>query len=235
MKLKFRKNRKFILIGLVFILLFIAFGYLNNGTERKIKDGEIQYSEELGWINWGHANPSGTQKAFADFKNKNQLSTTNFSFSYTQTMRYRFLGVSFFTSYNESWKIIKQPEDSNIKNAFLKVFTSVSEGFESMQNKPIYALSGSKPSSFREGDLMGNLISFYCVVSKSSVSEVKQQLTLWNTKNSLNKYNKEGLERIHWNEMKIKKNESNILIQKLISILKKSKNLPHSGTRITRN
>lgn len=226
------KKRGLILIVLLIPLYFI-FSYLNNGTARKIEDKTIQYSEEIGWVNWGHAIATGTTKYFEDFKSKNKEEKDTFLFDYTQKMKFKIGDYELIASYSETWKVNSQLSEKGTKKAFLGVFKSVSEGFEKMQGEFPYSWIGGSVTSQREGDFTGNLISYLSATSPSLFNADSLKLTLLDYESTLKKYHEEGLNKSTWDSIKINKKTTNPVIKKLQEVLQDTSNPDENITKIS--
>ena len=88
--------------------------------------------------------------------------------------------------------------------AFLHLYVSVSTAFERLQGRfPYRLLPASYRSSFEDGDLAGNLISYYLAVSNTSVEALQEALPLLTPAQSLDEYHQNGLGRKHWNALSI--------------------------------
>lgn len=176
------------------ILGILLWANISSGNADSIKSGELQYSEELGWINWGHAKPNGPKEAFDKLLRLNSENTDSFELDYCQRMKAKLAGKWREAKYCETLKLPPRLSRKEAKSAFFDLFISVSKGFENLQGSfPYSASADSRNSSFREGDLTGNLIAFYCATESLAVEDVKSRLTLYSIYESWKKFEKDGL------------------------------------------
>lgn len=200
------KKRIFILFVFIIISLPFIYAYLSDSVKNNIKNGNLQFSKELGWINWKHAIPKGTKVQFKEFQTLNtQSSVDSFSYTYTQTMKVKIVNSFIISESSESRRIKSGLTQKEERLVFFDIFKSVSNSFEKMQAEfPYNLIPASNNSSFREGDLMGNIISFYCSVNNISINDIKNKLTISNTEESLNHYNEQSLIKIKWDDINSK-------------------------------
>lgn len=169
---------------------------ISSGNADSIKSGELQYSEELGWINWGHAKPDGPKTAFESLLRLNSENADSFEFSYCQYMKAKLAGQWREAEYCEAVKMPAGLSKTEAQRAFFHIFIEVSVGFETLQGSlPYSASADSRNSSFREGDLMGNLIGFHCATEGIDLNAVKSKLTLYSIEESLKMYEEDGLKK----------------------------------------
>ncbi|GAA3510513.1 hypothetical protein GCM10022393_25030 [Aquimarina addita] len=185
-------------ITITIVLLLILFFSVNTDEmiRNKIEEGEIVYSNELGFINWDHAKPEGTLRAFRELQRLNRTITNTVTFSYSQQMIIRVGSFSAVAEYTEERNIPRRLTSTEELVFFLEIFTSVTESFEKMQGElPYGIIPQTKASSFREGDLMGNLLSFYIAVSDENLNEIRSDLTILTTTEAYEVY--ENLDLSH--------------------------------------
>ena len=192
------------LIFLLFVILLVAgyaWLYSLNSVEKRIRRGEIQFSHELGWINWGHAKPAGTLEAFNRLQYDNLHSKDSFYFCYSQKMKFKVGSRSVVAEFTQCRNIRTKLSLQEEQEAFLEIFMGVSEGFEKMQSRFPYVLMEVSPgSSFREGDLTGNLLSFYSAAYNVSTDSIHKKLTMLKPEGCALKYDQEGLGKdLVWN------------------------------------
>lgn len=182
-----------LVLAILGVLLWVN---ISNGNSDSIKSGELQYSEELGWINWGHAKPDGPKEAFDKLLRSNSENTDSFELDYCQRMKAKLAGKWREAKYCETLKLPPSLSRKEAKSAFFDLFIEVSNGFENLQGSFPYSASvDSRNSSFREGDLTGNLIAFYCATQGIDTDAVKSRLTLYSVEESLKKFEKDGLSK----------------------------------------
>lgn len=197
------------------VILIVFISQVSDKTKSNIQNGSLQFSKELGWINWGHANPQSTLKAYDELILLNKSSTDSFTFVYSQKMKVKIVNKFIVAECKES-RIIKPfltPDEEKL--LFLNMFISVSESFENLQVR----FPNSYHSSYREGDLMGNLISFYIATTKSNIQTVKEDLILFNPVESLHQFEENGIGKIKWNSLHIDIHNPNKTLKSLQEIL----------------
>ena len=187
------------MLVLATVLALVAFAPDN---EFEIRNGTLQYSQELGWINWDHARPDGPVEAYSRLQRLNDEATDSFSFTYRQKMVLPLVGNLYVAEVEELWKIRNGLTEEELKNVFLEVFVSVSNRFEEMQAHGAYAaLAASRESSFREGDLIGNLLAFYAAVDGEAFRDFKRALSLFSIEKSLQQYRVQGTSVAKWDDV----------------------------------
>lgn len=169
-------KRLFVLFIFLGSLLF-GLDWFQDGTLENIEQGEITYSKELGWVNWSHAIPDRVSK---EFKNLQKLSLSNqdsIDFLFSMDMKLG-IGIGYLVAATE--ELVRLPAgrgEDYYKTAFAQLFKSVSIQLEKLQGgNPYRWLSGSRNSSFRNGDLMGNLISLHCGMNNVDFHAVQSDL-----------------------------------------------------------
>ncbi len=204
------------------ILLFAGYHHFyKSDLDAQILNGEIQYTEELGWINWGHAKPEKTIIAFNEFQEKNKSAIDSFEFQYAQHMKFKMGDEYLIATFSETRKIPPFLSVKEEKEVFLEIFASVSKSFEEMQGSfPFSLIPSCNASSYRNGDLTGDLISYYLAVSDCSTTDIKSALTMYDKLESYNKFEEEGMHlKMGWRVEK-NSNPSNELVMELIEISK---------------
>ncbi len=183
---------------------FLVISILSNGTEEDIRNRKLQFCKGLGWISWGHAKPGGTLKAFKKFQFLNRSSTDSFAYRYAQRMKFRIGGKYLVAELAENRIVKAGLFPAAEKAAFLFIYVSVSNAFEALQARfPYRIIPASYRSSFEDGDLAGNLISYYLAVSNTSVEALKEALPLLTATQSLKEYRKNGLGKKGWSALRI--------------------------------
>jgi hypothetical protein len=171
-------------LSFIFLLLcgiFIWQYVLNTNIDADIKAGNMQYVTCLGWVNWEHANPTSTKAAFTQLQQLNTKATDSFTFQYFQKMKVKFGGNQIVANCSQTRTYMHAQTEAQLQLFFLQIFASVSTDFEKMQAQ----FPNAKRSSFREGDLMGNLISYYAATHHLPISELKTRLQLYTIAESL--------------------------------------------------
>lgn len=197
--------RKAVFIGSS-VLLLVVLLYMSQSTSsvKDIEETTVQYSEELGWINWDHARPDGPAKAFKRLMRLSEKATDSFAFSYSQEMALRLVAGEYVAKAEQRWMIPPKLSRTEQEQVFAKIFGSVSTQFEEMQGKGMYqGLGASRNSSFKEGDLMGNLLALHAVFRHYSQTYYKKRLELYSPEENLERYLDKGIGVVKWGEVKL--------------------------------
>lgn len=138
---------------------------------QEIVKGDLRYYEEIGWVDWQHAKTDGTTdfiNSFREATHKNNC--RNVTIQYSQNMKMKYFVVS-------SMKEFYVGTIAEEAHEMAYIFESVTEAFEKMQGKfPLVITPCIYASSFEEGDITGNNISFYCAYNHVKVEEFKNSL-----------------------------------------------------------
>ena len=170
---KLTQRKKILLFFLMIALIFIPIILLKLDTTKKyIKSNSIAYSNKIGWVNWNHAIKKDTKNAFERFTMLNNATSDSIVFEYAQqTKSYLTKEIVFISEYKERRKFKTGMDQEQLQKAFSEIFISVSNGFEKNQaqlpNISFY-------SSFRKGDLMGNLVSLYLTYHDITLESFKK-------------------------------------------------------------
>jgi len=193
-----------VILTILVLLALLVLASVSPSLRSEIQKGNLQYCEELGWINWDHARPDGPREAFRRLQRLNEESEDSFSFTYHQKMVLPLAGAQYVAEVEELWKVQSGSRPEELESVFLKVFVSVSNRFEKMQAQGAYAgLAASRESSFREGDLTGNLLAFYAAITGEQTATIQKQLRLFSVDKSLEQLKKEGIGHTKWNEIEM--------------------------------
>lgn len=203
-----KKSRKKLIKYSIASLGILLIGYIygsQKSNEQRIQEGIISYSKELGWINWNHAIPTGTQKAFKRFKKLNEDCDTAFYYTYDLQMGLGCIVTTLYAVQSEKYLVTKIKDKVKLEKVFFEIFRSISTSFEKLQGQfPYNILSLRSSSSFREGDLMGNLISYYLTVNDITIKKFKSNIQHESKTAALKRYSKHRFEREHWSDLKAK-------------------------------
>lgn len=206
-----------VLTALSTLLVFLSWA---PGPLHDIQKGSLQYSQELGWINWDHARPTGPSKAYAELVELHGQANDSFLFTYRQEMVLPIAGVHYVAEVAQEWRLPHNLSKEALQEAFMHIFVRVSTQFEEMQGQGAYArLGASRASSFREGDLVGNLLSVYCAFTNQDLAHCRQQLSLSSTLESLQHYRQQGCGTHHWNDLALHASDSNPLLKGLQALM----------------
>lgn len=224
------KRYRFVIGGVLLLLLVLFFSWNAEGViKEKIKEGEIQYSKELGFINWDHANPEGTISAFKRLQSVNCVDTDSIEFTYTQKMVITVGTLSAVAEYTETRKLPTHLTSEEEQIVFLEIFTSVTASFEKMQGELPYAIiPQTRASSFRKGDLMGNLLSFYMAISSTTVATLRDDLTMVSSAEALEIFETMKVsnhKKADWNALMTPLDDSIKIVKTLKKIIEVSQKL----------
>lgn len=152
---------KIIFFTIIFVNLFnLTYSFIS------IKNGNLQYWKEIGWVDMGHANPCGTTEFLNQINKANQSTSKTKQIKYLQTQKK--LGYKMQAGYMFQ---TKENEFNNLDAFF--IFQTVSRQFELKQKQNF--LIHSRLRGF--GDLNGNTISFWCSLNDISKQEFFSNLT----------------------------------------------------------
>ncbi len=182
------KLKKWHLYAAMLFLLATPFwlSIFNDSIKEDVKNGELVYSNQIGWINLGHAKPARTKNAYQKLKQLHQAAQDSFDFEYSQQMKFPIAGKFIVADYVEKRRISANQSKEELDRTFIELFKSVSNGFEASQDDfPYWLMQASRVSSFKNGDLTGNTISLYCAMSNHTLEEIKPALQLLSPDSSL--------------------------------------------------
>lgn len=164
-------------MGFLIFLIGARLYFSGNDLLENLSTGETQLTQEFGFINWGHANSSETKRYYEEFLAQMNLSQDSIDFSYRQNVRMQSFGLTVSFGFEECRRFKTTTNKTQQQLAFLEIFENVSQQFETMQNQlPLSFLPGASNSSFRNGDLNGNLISVFKAFENISTNELKNDL-----------------------------------------------------------
>ncbi|MDJ1486225.1 hypothetical protein QNI16_37425 [Cytophagaceae bacterium YF14B1] len=175
-------NKKLSPARLLFILAFFACAAIVyvwivfSNTEAEILAGNIRYSHECGWITQDHAIPDGPRQLLRTIYQQNATRKDSFDITYRQTMKYSFFGKRLIAEAASTYRLATGMSKEQTDAAALLILMDVSEQFEDMQGSLPYKLT-SEGSSFRKGDLTGNLLAYYKALHSASPDTVTCSLT----------------------------------------------------------
>jgi hypothetical protein len=124
--------------------------------EREIKEGRIKYYKHIGWIDWGHAIPTGPAKWL------DTLSMEEGVVTYCQSMSINVGKIKFSVRVTNKYSIPKDLHDSCKEGAIHYIFNDVSNDFENIQGSfPYFYVCGNGL-----GDRNGNEIALIRALGK---------------------------------------------------------------------
>jgi hypothetical protein len=166
----------FFIICVICSVFYIILFFSSNSKEENILLGKLQYSKKYGWINWAHANPSSAIQLINQIHKKNNLAKEKFTIEYSQFMKLPFTSTNKFIAECKTQYLVDLSKSKQEENeAALVIFMRTSELFEEMQGSfPFFLFPPCNQSSFENGDLTGNLISFYLASNNLSMTDFKK-------------------------------------------------------------
>lgn len=166
----------FLIICVICLVFYIILFFSFNSKEEKILYGKLQYSKKYGWINWAHANPNGALQLINQIHEKNSQAKEKFTIEYSQFMKLPFNSTNKFIAECKTQYLVDLCKSKQEENeAALVIFIRTSELFEEMQGSfPFFLFPPCNQSSFENGDLTGNLISFYLASNNLSMTDFKK-------------------------------------------------------------
>ena len=195
-------SNKGIVLKIFLVLILLFFGGLfsvdlsQDGTLDKIKCGRISYTKELGWVNWGHAIPTNAINGMVELKNIKEIDSTLRLYMQVKSI---FFGVTLMGECTRSIHLNSVKDTTQIKRHFYSLFRKVSSDLEEYQSDlPFSLFSVSRESSFREGDLMGNIISVYLAETGIKIADFRKSLTDYPEGESIKKLSDIGIQKHTW-------------------------------------
>lgn len=128
---------------------------------REIRSGLI-YTENLGWIDLGHANPSGAERLWHQMEMPCGGNNQYFEVNYYQDMKKGIYGINAVTGRYRRFLVRRGLNDRDLKGVALSIFMGTSRRFETLQDFWPYVLVTD--SGFSAEDLVSNLFGFYQAV-----------------------------------------------------------------------
>ncbi|MBN2662091.1 MAG: hypothetical protein JXR68_00455 [Bacteroidales bacterium] len=149
----------------IFALTFIVILFINFfKAVYDIYSGRLSFSQEIGWIDWKHAIPCGSNTLIENYKYKSNLSQP-FVINYEQRQK------EFFYKMNAGINFQVESCTNDTVNLYY-IFTNVGTFFEERQSK--VPILHSRLRSL--GDENGNNISFYCAITSTSLEDFKKSV-----------------------------------------------------------
>lgn len=124
---------------------------------RDITHGLI-YTDNLGWIDLGHANPRGAEMLWSQMTSYHSGDNEYFEVSYFQSMSKNIAGLRTTTGIYRKFLVRRGLDEKLLKGVALSIFLSTSVQFESLQNFWPYVFITD--SSYSAEDLVSNLFGF---------------------------------------------------------------------------
>lgn len=161
-----------------FIVLFHVIGYFNYlSAISEIEHGFSVYSSELGWVNRKHAIAEGPKRFLSKYIDKPLKE--NDIIVYAQFMGINILSKKIYLKIEKKYIITDSLNQRDKEKVLFFIFKDVSEAFEDFQGKiPLYVMNTRYSSSFSDGDLTGDLISYYSAFNGINENLFINQLNL---------------------------------------------------------
>lgn len=164
-----KKNNKITFVNIIKLIIFAFIAILIVNLSKASYDvlrGKLGYNPEIGWIDWNHAIPCGSQQLIDSYNTKSSVSSS-FVINYKQRQKELFYkmqaGIDF-----------QVDECANDTVNLYYIFTNVSEFFEERQAK--VPILHSRLRSL--GDKTGNNISFYCALTNTDLEDFKNSIEI---------------------------------------------------------
>lgn len=124
---------------------------------RDIRSGLI-YTENLGWLDLGHANPSGAERLWSQMEMHRGGNSEYFEVNYYQDMKKNIYGINTTAGIYRRFLVRRGLSDHDLKGVALSIFMSTSRQFEELQDLWPYILITD--SGYSAEDLVSNLFGF---------------------------------------------------------------------------
>lgn len=116
------------------------------------------YTENLGWIDLGHANPAGAERLWQQMIMPGGGDSDWFDVHYHQSMSKKITGLQTTTGIYSHYQVRRGLSDRMLKGVALSIFMYTSHQFESLQDFWPYVLITD--SGYSAEDLVSNLFGF---------------------------------------------------------------------------
>lgn len=116
------------------------------------------YTENLGWIDLGHANPAGAERLWQQMTMRRGGDNEWFEVTYHQSMSKKWWGAQSTTGIYRHFLVRRGLSDRVLKGVALSIFISTSHQFESLQAFWPYVVITD--SGYSAEDLVSNLFGF---------------------------------------------------------------------------
>ncbi len=163
-------------------LVLLTAGFLiylrSEDAEARIRSGRYVHTSRLGWINWGHATVAGPKALLLDIQQRSRDAAGRpFTITYSQRQGGRIAGFWLRSTKLRTYEVAGGLTPAELNRVAFGIYVEVSDAFEEMQGSFPSCLDGaSRRSSFRAGDLTGNLIGFYCALHGCEPTELLPSL-----------------------------------------------------------
>lgn len=155
-------------------------------TKSGIENSDYSFSNNCGWIDWGHSNPGLAKKLIANVQQASDNLRSG-ALSTTPTMAAKKFGVV-FSSTSMEVTLARPLAPEEVLAVSLSMFQNLSVIFE-IQQEWTDLLSGS---SFSQEDLPSNMISFYRAAKDFSTDDIKKFCDAQGVDVSLKEYERDS-------------------------------------------
>jgi len=128
------------------------------------------YTENLGWIDLGHANPAGAERLWQQMIMPRGGSNSWFEVHYHQSMSSKVYGMKITTGIYRRFLVRRGLSHPVLQRVALSIFMSTSHHFESMQNYWPYVFVTD--SGYSAEDLVSNLLGFCQAVNSADFTSL---------------------------------------------------------------
>ncbi len=151
MKKLLRFFKKLFIVFVLLVVSFFIFAAVSNYRQnlkikREIREGRIQYCKKVGWIDWGHAIPTGPLQLVKDVLSKDSVVT------YFQQMSTSFLGMKLVVRAVNTYKIPTNLSKVKQEGVIRFIFEDVSNEFETIQSSLALRYVSGNDIGDRNGD-----------------------------------------------------------------------------------
>ena len=197
-------------ISLFIYLVLFSIDFFQPRTLDKIKSGRISFTQELGWVNWGHAIPTNAMNGIEEL---NKLEDVDSMLSIYMQVKSHFFGFDLMGECKRDLSLASIKDSIQLRYHFYSLFRQASSDLETYQGDlPFSLLSVSKESSFREGDLMGNLISVYLAETGMKIADFRKSLTDYSVEKSILSCTEFHIQKHNWDSVESIANKSSVSV-----------------------
>lgn len=138
------------------------------GPERNVMGIEylnygLVYTDNLGWIDLGHANPEGALSLWRQIRNPRHIQGDFFRVNYTQSMSKRLVSKArLTTSVTKSFLVKRGLHLDQLMGIAYAIFLDTSYAFETLQHRFPYNIVTD--SGYSAEDLISNVLGFHSAI-----------------------------------------------------------------------
>lgn len=171
-----------------------------------IDKNNLIYTEELGWIDFGHAKGDDARLLWGELSLEEHsfyLDENYFIVEYKQSMGTKKIGAAFKSGIETKWLVKKGLSEQEKKSIALSIMFHTSLKFEKLQGS--FPSNIVTDSGFSAEDLISNLLGFYSVVEPGKNYKVlakpyskEYSKKIWDYYGPVGKYKNEELKVIYF-------------------------------------